>query len=70
MFHLGIDVSKKMARYFILDEAGNKLKAFTFNNDKEALESLLERFKSLFISSDNLLIGISRQRRDQRTILP
>lgn len=58
MFHLGIDVSKKMARYFILDEAGNKLKAFTLNNDKEALESLLERFKSLSISSDNLLIGI------------
>jgi transposase len=58
MFHLGIDVSKKTARYFILDEAGNKLKAFTLNNDKEALESLLERFKSLSISSNNLLVGI------------
>lgn len=58
MFHLGIDVSKKTARYFILDEVGNKLKAFTLNNDKEALKSLLERFKSLSISSDSLLIGI------------
>jgi hypothetical protein len=25
MFHLGIDVSKKAARYFILDESGSKL---------------------------------------------
>lgn len=58
MFYLGIDVSKNTARYFILDESGNKLKAFTLNNDKESLESLPERFKSLSISGDKLLIGI------------
>ncbi|WP_333655210.1 IS110 family transposase [Dissulfurispira sp.] len=58
MFHLGIDVSKKSARYFILDESGSKLKAFTLVNDKESLESLPERFKSLSITADNLLIGI------------
>ncbi len=58
MFHLGIDVSKKAARYFILDESGSKLKAFTLDNDKESLESLPERFESLCITADNLLIGI------------
>ncbi len=58
MFHLGIDVSKKTARYFILNESGSKLKAFTLNNDKESLESLSEKFSSLSISSDNLLAGI------------
>lgn len=58
MFYLGIDVSKNTARYFILDESGNKLKAFTLNNDKESLETLPGRFKSLSISGDNLLIGI------------
>lgn len=57
MFHLGIDVSKKAARHFILDESGSKLKAFTLDNDKESLESLPERFKSLSITADNLLIG-------------
>jgi len=35
MFHLGIDVSKKAARYFMLNEAGSKLKVFTLDNDKE-----------------------------------
>jgi hypothetical protein len=49
---------KKAARYFILDESGSKLKAFTLSNDKESLESLPERFESLCISADNLLIGI------------
>jgi len=58
MVYLGIDVSKKTARYLILDESGNKLKPFTLNNDKEALESLPECFTSLSISVDNLLIGI------------
>jgi transposase len=58
MFHLGIDVSKKAARYFILDESGSKLKAFTLENDKESLESLPGRFEALSISADNLLIGI------------
>jgi len=58
MFHLGIDVSKKSARYFIFDESGSKLKAFTLANDKESLESLPERFESLSITADNLLIGI------------
>lgn len=58
MFHLGIDVSKNTARYFILDESGSKLKAFSLNNDKESLESLPERFKSLSITTDNLIIGI------------
>lgn len=58
MFHLGIDISKKTARYFILDEEGSKLKAFTLNNDKESLESLQGRFESLSITRDNLLIGI------------
>jgi transposase len=58
MFYLGIDVSKKTSRYLILDGSGSKLKAFTLNNDKEGLESLPERFNSLSISSDNLLIGI------------
>lgn len=58
MFHLGIDVSKKAARYFILDESGSKLKAFTLDNNKESLESLPERFESLSITTDNLLIGI------------
>ncbi|GER93129.1 IS110 family transposase [hot springs metagenome] len=58
MFYLGIDVSKKAARYFILDESGSKLKAFTVDTNKESLESLLERFKSLSITTDNLLIGI------------
>jgi len=58
MFHLGIDVSKKSARYFILDESGSKLKAFTLTNDKESLQNLTERFQSLSITADNLLIGI------------
>jgi transposase len=58
MFHLGIDVSKKAARYFILDEAGSKLKAFSLDNDKESLEGLPERFEALSISPENLLIGI------------
>ena len=58
MFYLGIDVSKNSARYSILDESGSKVKAFTLKNDKESLESLSERFKSLSISADNLLIGI------------
>lgn len=58
MFYLGIDVSKKTARYFILDELGNKLKSFTLSNDKDSVESLPERLKSLSISKDNLLIGI------------
>jgi hypothetical protein len=31
MFQLGIDLSKKTSRYLILDESGNKLKAFTLN---------------------------------------
>jgi len=58
MFCLGIDVSKKTARYLILDESGNKLKSFTLENDKEMLETLPDRFESLSISKDNLLIGI------------
>ena len=58
MLHLGIDVSKKAARYFILDESGSKLKAFTLDNNKESLESLLGSLESLCITSDNLLIGI------------
>lgn len=58
MFHLGIDVSKKTARYFILNESGSKLKAFTLNNDKESLESLSEKFSSLSIANGNLLAGI------------
>lgn len=58
MFCLGIDVSKKTARYLILDESGNKLKSFTLENGKETLESLPERFESLSISKDNLIIGI------------
>jgi transposase len=58
MFHIGIDVSKKAARYLILDESGSKLKAFSLDNDKESLEGLPERFKSLSISAENLLAGI------------
>jgi len=58
MFYLGIDVSKSTARYLILNEAGNKLRSFTLSNDKESLESLPERFDSLSINRDNLLIGI------------
>lgn len=58
MFFLGIDVSKKTARYLILDEAGSKLKSFTLENDRESFESLPERLESLSISKDNLLIGI------------
>lgn len=58
MFYAGIDVCKKTARYFILDEEGKKLKAFTLNNDKEGLESLPEWFGSLSIGKDDLLIGI------------
>ena len=58
MFQLGIDVSKKAARYFIPDESGSKLKAFTLHNDKESLESLPGRFEALSISAENLIIGI------------
>lgn len=58
MFHLGIDISKKAARYFILDESGSKLKAFSLDNNKESLESLPGRFEALSISAENLLIGI------------
>lgn len=58
MFFLGIDVSKKTARYLILDEAGSKLKSFTLENDRESFESLPERLESLSIGKDNLLIGI------------
>lgn len=58
MFHLGIDVSKKAGRYFILDESGSKLKAFTLDNDKDSIGSLPGRFKALCIASENLLIGI------------
>jgi len=58
MFFLGIDVSKKTARYLILDETGSKLKSFTLENGKEALETLPERLESFSIGKDNLLIGI------------
>lgn len=58
MFYLGIDVCKKTARYFILDEEGGKLKSFTLNNERETLESLPERFSSLSIKRESLLIGI------------
>ena len=53
MFYLGIDVSKKTARYFILNESGNKLKAFTLLNNKESLKGLHQS-----LSSDNILAGI------------
>jgi len=58
MFYLGIDVSKNSAGHLIVEELGSKVKAFTFKNDKESLESLCERVESLSITADNLPIGI------------
>jgi transposase len=58
MFCLGIDVSKKSCRYFILNEEGQKLKSFSLDNTHEAFQNLLERLKDLPIPKEKLLIGL------------
>lgn len=58
MFCVGIDVSKKTARYFVLDESGNKLRAFTLHNNQEEMEKLLKRLTAIPANKDNLLLGI------------
>jgi transposase len=58
MFCLGIDVSKKSCRYFILNEEGQKLKSFSLDNTHEAFQNLLERLKGLSIPKEKLLIGL------------
>jgi transposase len=58
MFCLGIDVSKKSCRYFILNEEGQKLKSFSLDNTHEAFQNLLERLKDLSVPKEKLLIGL------------
>jgi transposase len=58
MFCLGIDVSKKSCRYFILNEEGQKMKSFSLDNTHEAFQNLLERLKGLPIPKEKLLIGM------------
>lgn len=58
MFYLGIDVSKKSCRYFLLNEEGQKVKSFSLDNTHEAFQNLLERLKALSIPRDHLLIGL------------
>jgi transposase len=58
MFCLGIDVSKKSCRYFILNEEGQKLKSFSLDNTHEAFQNLLERLKGLSVPKEKLLIGL------------
>lgn len=59
MNYLGIDVSKSNTRHVFLDNDGEKLtKPFNLQNHQEDFSKLLERFKELNLSPENLLIGI------------
>ncbi len=58
MFYIGIDVSKDSSRYLIIDEKGEKVRAFSLENTKEAFLTLLERLKELSLEKENLLLGL------------
>ena len=58
MFYLGIDVAKKSCRYLLLNEAGEKVKSFSLDNNHQAFQNLLERLQALAIPKENLLIGL------------
>jgi len=58
MFYLGIDVAKKSCHYLILNQEGQKVKAFTLDNTHEAFQNLLAHLKDLSIAKENLLIGL------------
>lgn len=58
MLYVGIDVSKSTARSVFLDNEGEKLKAFSFNTDKEGFNKLLSFIKELKLNKDNSLFGI------------
>jgi len=59
MYYLGIDVSKGKSDYLLMDEAGQKIaKAFSLENSKSDLETLLEKLFSFGISPKDLLAGL------------
>ena len=59
MNYLGIDVCESSSRYVFLDNDGEKLtKPFTLQNHQQDFNKLLERFKELNLTPENLLIGI------------
>ncbi len=59
MNYLGIDVSKSTSRYVLLDNDGEQTtKSFTLPNDQKSFTQIIERFKELQLTTDNILIGI------------
>src|SRR5512139_1570280 len=58
MFHLGIDVSKKSCRYFLINPEGQKVKSFSLDNTHVAFQNLLKRLEELSIPKEDLLIGL------------
>lgn len=59
MNYLGIDVSKANSRYVLLDNDGEQIKkGFTLTNDQKSFTQIIERFKELKLTADNLLVGI------------
>lgn len=58
MFHLGIDVSKKSCRYFLINPEGQKVKSFSLDNTHGAFQNLLKRLQELSIPKEDLLIGL------------
>jgi transposase len=58
MFYLGIDVSKKSCRYFLINPEGQKVKSFSLDNTHEAFQNLLKRLEELSIPKEDLLIGL------------
>lgn len=58
MYYLGIDISKTSSRSIILNDGGNKIKSFSFQNTHEAFHDLLKRLQTLGCTKDNLLIGM------------
>jgi transposase len=58
MFCLGIDVSKKSCRYFLINPEGQKVKSFSLDNTHETFQNLLKRLEELSIPKEDLLIGL------------
>ena len=59
MFYCGIDIAKYKHEATIIDESGTALlNSLSFVNSKEGCEKLTALFEKLYISKDNLLIGM------------
>ena len=59
MFYCGIDIAKYKHEATIIDESGTALlNSLSFANSKEGCEKLTALFEKLYISKDNLLIGM------------